>query len=86
MSIVKAMQSSTPRERFLVPTETNGVVMDRFNVETVCLYKPNIQSKCPHVVKHAKMLFRNSAIKHGEKITQYLNTPTCDDTNDFQTR
>ena len=85
MSIVKVL-SSTPRETFIVLPELNGVMIDQYNVETVCLYKPNVRSKCPSVVRHAKQLFRNSAIKNGEKLTQYLNTPTCDSTNDFQIR
>ena len=86
MSIVKVTQSSFPREKYIIPAKSNGVIMDTYNVETVCLYKPNVQSKCPRVVKNAKILFGNSAIKHGEKLTQYLNTPTCDNSNDFQIR
>ena len=81
------MQSTQPREEFLMlPESGGGPVIGQYNIEMVCLYKPNIQSKCPSVVKHAKMLFRNSAIKNGENPTQYLNTPTCDNTNDFPLR
>ena len=86
MTIVKVVQSSFPRDNSIFPDTSNGVIMDTYNVENVCLYKPNVRSKCPSVVKNAKTLFRNSAIKHGERLTQYLNTPTCDNSNDFQNR
>ena len=86
MSIVKVTQSFLPRDPNLIPARSNGVVMDAYNFETVCLYKPNVKSRCPNVVKNAKTMFRNAAMKNGQKLTQYLNTPTCDTSNDFTTR
>ena len=86
MSIVKVTQSFLKRDKNIIPARSNGVVMDAYNVETVCLYQPNVRSRCPSVVNNAKMLFRNTAMKNGQKLTQYLNTPTCDDTNDFHIR
>ena len=86
MSIVKVTQSFLPRDPSLIPARSNGVVMDAYNFETVCLYKPNVKSRCPNVVKNAKTMFRNAAMKNGQKLTQYLNTPTCDTSNDFTTR
>ena len=86
MSIVKVTQSFLPRDPNLIPARSNGVVMDAYNFETVCLYKPNVGSRCPNVVKNAKTMFRNLAMKNGQKLTQYLNTPTCDSSNDFATR
>ena len=49
-----------------------------FQVELSCLYKPNINSKCPRVVRNAKRLIDKAAIHSGERLTQYYNTPSCD--------
>ena len=49
-----------------------------FQVELSCLYKPNVNSKCPKVVRNAKRLLDKSAIRSGERLTQYYNTPSCD--------
>ena len=48
-----------------------------FQLELSCLYKPNIKSKCPRIVRNAKRLFTKSASRSGEKLTQYYNTPSC---------
>ena len=70
-------------------TSANDVIaVDRGNIQAdvTCLYKPKINSRCPKIVKRAKTIMRNSAIKHGEKLTQYLNTPSCDKTKSFKER
>ena len=50
------------------------------------MFEPGVKSKCPTVVRNAKSSFRNAAIRNGERLTQYPNTPSCDDTNDFHHR
>ena len=58
-----------------------------FQLELSCLYKPNVQSKCPQIVRNAKRLFTRSAARSGEKLTQYYNTPSCDSKDrNFQNR
>ena len=70
-----------PSELFSPPTE---LATERGNLQfdLSCLYKPNIQSKCPKMVRRLKLLLKNSAIRNGEKLTQYSNTPSCDLGND----
>ena len=60
--------------------------LGNFQIEMTCHYKPGINSKCPRTVRRAKTLMRNSAIRNGEKLTQYWNTPSCDESKDFKTR
>ena len=60
--------------------------LGNFQIEMTCHYKPGINSKCPRTVRRAKTLMRNLAIRNGEKLTQYWNTPSCDESKDFKTR
>ena len=50
----------------------------RIQMEMTCLYEPGINSKCPKIVKEAKLALSFAAHKNGEKLTQYSNTPSCD--------
>jgi len=70
-------------------TTANDVIpVDRGNIQAdvTCMYKPTSNSRCPKVVKNAKTLMTNEAIRHGEKLTQYLNTPSCDLSKPFHQR
>ena len=70
-------------------TTANDVLpVDRGNIQAdvTCMYKPQTNSRCPKVVKRAKTLMMNEAIRHGEKLTQYLNTPSCDKDKSFTKR
>ena len=51
-----------------------------------CLYKGGKGSSCPKTVYRAKTAFQNSAIRHGERLTQYYNTPSCDKKTNFKNR
>ena len=51
-----------------------------------CLYKGGRGSSCPKTVYRAKTAFQNSAIRHGERLTQYYNTPSCDKKTNFKNR
>ena len=85
----KIAELSTPissSSSFTTSNDVLAVDLGNFQVEMTCQYVPKINSRCPKVVKRAKRLMRNSAIHRGEKLTQYWNTPTCDDANDFRTR
>ena len=56
-------------------TTANDVLpVDRGNIqaELTCMYKPKINSRCPKIVRRAKQLISNEAIRHGEKLNQYL--------------
>ena len=57
-----------------------------FQVEMTCLYKGGKGSSCPKTVYRAKTAFQNSAIRHGERLTQYYNTPSCDKKTNFKNR
>jgi hypothetical protein len=35
------------------------------------------------MVRNATTQFRNAAMRNGEPLAQYPNTPSCDNTNDF---
>ena len=63
-----------------------AVDLGNFQVEVTCHYKPGINSRCPKTISRAKTLMRNLAIRNGEKLTQYWNTPSCDESNDFKAR
>ena len=85
----KIAELSTPISSSYSFTSSNDVLavdLGDFQVEVTCQYRPKTNSRCPKIVKRAKTLMRNYAIRHGEKLTQYWNTPTCDDANDFRTR
>ena len=58
----------------------------KFQMEMTCLYEPNVKSKCPSVVRNAKELITTSAIRHGERLSQYSNTPSCDTNTSFWER
>ena len=77
-----------PKSTILSPTKDLliQIAEGNFAVALECWYKPHSKSRCPKVVRHAKTLFGNSATRHGEKLTQYSNTPSCDLTGDFHER
>ena len=85
----KIKELSTPISTSTSVTSSDDVLavdLGNFQVEVTCHYKPGINSRCPKIVKRAKTLMRNSAIRNGERLTQYWNTPSCDDSNDFKNR
>ena len=83
VSLVVSVQSiSRPEPIRLIEANDAG----KFVLEMTCLYKPNVNSRCPKVVRNAKTMFRNTAIRNGERLAQYPNTPSCDNTNDFTQR
>ena len=70
-------------------TTANDVLpVDRGNIQAdvTCMYKPQTNSRCPKIVKRAKTLMMNEAMRYGEKLTQYLNTPSCDKDKSFTNR
>ena len=77
-----------PKETVLSPNKDPLIVIasGNFAVALECWYKPRINSRCPKVVRNAKTVFRNLAIRNGERLVQYSNTPTCDSSNDFHQR
>ena len=77
-----------PEESVLSPTTDPliAIAKGNFAIGLECWYPPQTNSRCPMVVKHAKDLFRNSALRNGERLIQYSNTPSCDVTNDFHER
>ena len=77
-----------PKTTILSPTKDPliQIANGNFAVALECWYKPNTNSRCPKVVRNAKSLFHNSAIRFGEQLTQYSNTPSCDTTGDFHQR
>ena len=80
---------STPITSSTSYTTANDVLpVDRGNIQAdvTCMYKPKTNSRCPKIVKRAKTLMMNEAIRHGEKLTQYLNTPSCDPSKPFRER
>ena len=62
------------------------ILAGNYGVQMECWYVPRTQSKCPKIVRRAKESARNFAIRHGESLSQYSNTQSCDSTNDFQER
>ena len=80
--VVSVQQIERPEAIRLIENNDAG----KFVLEMTCLYKPNIKSRCPKIVRNAKTQFRNAGIRNGEKFAQYPNTPSCDSTNDFQQR
>ena len=89
ISADKANALSTPilsQSSFTSFKDVLAVDMGNFQTELTCLYKPKINSRCPKIVKRAKTLMRNSAIRKGERLTQYWQTASCDESKDFRTR
>ena len=84
MSIVVSFQEKMQRLEPIKVAKPNDI--GKFVIEMTCMYKAGVNSRCPKVVRNAKILFRNAAIKNGESLSQYQNTPTCDDSNDFHQR
>ena len=85
----KIAELSTPifsSTSFTSSDDVLAVDLGNFQVEMTCHYKPGINSKCPRTVRRAKTLMRNMALRNGEKLTQYWNTPSCDESKDFKTR
>ena len=88
--------SKVPTYRHLKATkETTGIlhrnesVLKLFlliQIEMTCLYKGGKGSSCPKTVYRAKTAFQNAAIRHGERLTQYYNTPSCDKKTQFWNR
>ena len=58
----------------------------KFILELTCLYETHVQSRCPRGVINAKNGFSNAAMRNGEHLAQYPNTPSCYETNDFRHR
>ena len=58
----------------------------RLQMEMTCLYEPNVKSKCPKTVREAKRKINTLAGQNGEKLTQYSNTPSCEDGTHFWER
>lgn len=58
----------------------------KFQMEMTCLYEPNVSSKCPNVVRNAKHMITTSATRHGERLSQYSNTQSCDRYTSFWER
>ena len=80
--VVSVQQIERPEPIRLVENNDAG----KFVLEMTCLYKPNVKSRCPKFVRNTKTQFRNAAMRNGERLAQYPNTPSCDITNDFQQR
>ena len=49
-----------------------SVDLGNFQVEMTCQYQPNINSRCPKVVRRAETMMRNIAIQKGGKINSVL--------------
>ena len=76
------------QEKSREPVNKDQMLMDhgRIQMEMTCLYEPGINSKCPKIVKEAKLAFSSAAFKNGEKLTQYSNTPSCDENKKYWER
>ena len=80
---------STPiwsKSSFTTANDVKPVDRGNIQADLTCMYKPKINSRCHKVVQRAKTLMQNEAIRNGEKLTQYLNTPSCDSTKPFTQR
>ena len=58
----------------------------RLQMEMTCLYEPDIKSKCPSIVRDAKQEINLLSSRNGERLTQYSNTPSCDNGTNFRKR
>ena len=66
--------TSSNRQKNIFPMTYTG----RFQVELTCMYDPYAESRCPHILRNVKDLFRKKALARGDQPTQYANTPSCD--------
>ena len=58
----------------------------RLQMEMTCLYEPDSKSKCPSIVREAKQKINFLSSRNGERLTQYSNTPSCDNGTNFWKR
>ena len=58
----------------------------RLQMEMTCLYEPDTKSKCPDIVREAKQKINFLSSRNGERLTQYSNTPSCDNGTNFWNR
>ena len=49
-----------------------------FQFELTCTYDPHKTNRCPVVLSHAKDSLNRQGERLGESLTQYANTPSCD--------
>ena len=80
---------STPiwsKSSFTTANDVKPVDRGNIQADLTCMYKPKINSRCHKVVQRAKTLMQNEALRHGERLTQYLNTPSCDSTKPYTQR
>ena len=80
---------STPiwsKSSFTTAEDVRPVDVGNIQADLTCTYKPKINSRCHKVVERAKTLMQNEALRHGEKLTQYVNTPSCDSTKPYTQR
>ena len=61
-----------------VNTDANPIDHGKIQMEMTCLYEPGIKSRCPQIVRDAKVELNSAALRNGERLTQYSNTPSCD--------
>ena len=69
-----------------IENDTMPIDHGKLQMEMTCLYEPGIGSKCPQIVKKAKRALSTEALKNGESLTQYSNTPSCDTDKGFWER
>ena len=80
-SLVVGSSSRSPKNPIFKLTQTG-----KYQMDLTCNYPPNVGSRCPTVLKNIKEKFRRKAIKLGDSLTQYANTPSCDIKTKFQNR
>lgn len=73
---------SSNRQKSILPLTDTGA----FQVELTCMFDPNGNSRCPHILRNVKDLFRRKALASGDRPTQYANTPSCDKKTSFGER
>ena len=71
--------STSQPERPIFPIGETG----RYQIELTCTYEPNKNKACPRVLQHIKEKFDRDARALGDTPTQYVNTPSCERTDDF---
>ena len=79
--LVVPSSSRSPKNPIFKLTKTG-----KYQMDLTCMYPPNVGSRCPTVLKNIKEKFRRKAIKLGDSLTQYANTPSCDIKTKFQNR
>lgn len=75
------VSTSNPQRTILELVDTGT-----YQVELTCTYQPYAHKKCPAVLKQVKEEFRQLAVSLGDVPTQYVNTPSCDASQDFGPR